>query len=57
MKKANSWTSTKLDKVLLESAISKYAEYNNLDVDSIKIYGFVNSLLAKYGAGKLKEVK
>ena len=51
------WTSCKLSKTFLKSAIAKAEQDANMPEGSIKAFGFVNSLLAKYAAGKLKEVR
>lgn len=51
------WTSCKLSKTFLKSAIARAEEEAKMPEGSIKSFGFVNSLLAKYAAGKLKEIK
>ena len=58
MKKSKSeWTSCKLSKTFLKSAIARAEEEANMPPGSIKAFGFVNSLLAKYAAGKIGEIK
>jgi hypothetical protein len=56
-KSKSEWTSCKLSKTFLKSAIARAEEEANMPPGSIKAFGFVNSLLAKYAAGKLKEIK
>jgi len=56
-KSKSDWTSCKLSKTFLYAAIKKSEKDANMPEGSIKAFGFVNSLLAKYAAGKLKEVK
>lgn len=51
------WTSCKLSKTFLKSAIARAEEEANMPPGSIKAFGFVNSLLAKYAAGRLREIK
>lgn len=51
------WTSCKLSKTFLKAAIEKAEKDAGMPEGSIKTFGFVNSLLAKYAAGKLKEIK
>ena len=57
IKSKSDWTSCKLSKTLLYAAIEKAEKNANMPEGSINAFGFVNSLLAKYAAGKLKEVK
>lgn len=56
-KQQSEWTSCKLSKTFLKSAIARAEDEAKMPAGSIKSFGFVNSLLAKYAAGKLKEVK
>lgn len=56
-KNKSEWTSCKLSKTFLKAAIAKAEQDANMPEGSIKAFGFVNSLLAKYAAGKLKEIK
>lgn len=56
-KTKSDWTSCKLSKTFLYAAIEKAEKDAGMPEGSIKTFGFVNSLLAKYAAGKLKEVK
>ena len=56
-KSEKQWTSCKLSKTFLKTAIARAEEEAKMPPGSIKAFGFVNSLLAKYAAGKLKEVK
>ena len=56
-KQQSEWTSCKLSKTFLKSAIARAEEESKMPAGSIKSFGFVNSLLAKYAAGKLKEIK
>lgn len=51
------WTSCKLSKKFLYAAIEKAEMDAGMPWGSIKTFGFVNSLLAKYAAGKLKEIE
>lgn len=56
MKKSKSeWTSCKLSKTFLKSAIARAEEEANMPPGSMKAFGFVNSLLEKYAAGKIGE--
>lgn len=56
-KEKSEWTSCKLSKTFLKTAIARAEEDAKMPPGSIKSFGFVNSLLAKYAAGKLKEIK
>lgn len=56
-KTKSQWTSCKLSKTFLRSAIARAEEDAKMPKGSLKSFGFVNSLLAKYAAGKLKEIK
>ena len=56
-KQQSEWTSCKLSKTFLRSAIVRAEEEAKMPEGSIESFGFVNSLLAKYAAGKLKEIK
>ena len=57
IKQQSEWTSCKLSKTFLKSAIARAEDEAKMPAGSIKSFGFVNSLLAKYAAGKLKEIK
>lgn len=56
-KTKSEWTSCKLSKTFLRSAIARAEKESNMPEGSIKAFGFVNSLLAKYGVGKIGEIK
>ena len=56
-KQQSEWTSCKLSKTFLKTAIARAEDEAKMPAGSIKSFGFVNSLLAKYAAGKLKEIK
>lgn len=56
-KEKSEWTSCKLSKTFLRAAIERAEIEAKMPPGSIKAGGFVNALLAKYAAGKLKEVK
>lgn len=51
------WTSVKISKVFIQAALDRAASDSKMPEGSIKARGLVNALLAKYAAGKLKEVK
>lgn len=55
-KEKKQYTSVKIDKDFLANALAYHADKNNLEPNQIKAIWFVNSLIAKYGAGKLEEV-
>lgn len=58
MKKSKSeWTSVQINKEFIQAAMRKAESDSNIPEGSIKARGLVNALLAKYAAGKLKEVK
>jgi hypothetical protein len=58
MKKSKSeWTSVQINKEFIQAAMRKAENDSNIPEGSIKARGLVNALLAKYAAGKLKEVK
>ena len=58
MKKSKSeWTSVQVSKAFIEAALRKAEKDSSMPEGSIKARGLVNALLAKYAAGKLKEVK
>ena len=56
-KQQSEWTSCKLSKTFLKSAIARAENEAKMPEGSIKSFGCVNSLLANYAAGKLKEIK
>lgn len=56
-KQQSEWTSVQVSKTFMDAALRKSEKESNMPEGSIKARGLVNALLAKYAAGKLKEVK
>lgn len=56
-KSQSEWTSVQINKEFIKAAMRKAEKDSGMQQGSIKARGLVNALLAKYAAGKLKEVK
>lgn len=56
-KSKSEWTSVQISKVFMQAALDRAEHDSSMPEGSIKARGLVNALLAKYAAGKLKEVK
>lgn len=56
-KSKSEWTSVQVSKAFIEAALRRAEKDSSMPEGSIKARGLVNSLLAKYAAGKLKEIK
>ncbi len=56
-KSKSEWTTIRISRVFIQAAMRKAENDAKMEEGTIKAQGLVNALLAKYAAGKLKEVK